>query len=226
MTQPRTPTYARHVRFQVSGVFGPVGSAWEIFSYGISVAGPGATEIGENVLLDGCQDLVAFHQRPESHISETARITSIKAAAIMPDGKWLGGVAQVELTGSFPGGGLNPGGLANAPQVACCVTLRTAINNARSRGRMFLPLPNVSSGLTDGLMSAGDAATIAGSARTLVQDLNNLPGFDGTGEGDGVVVASTFGTNTPVTGISVGRVLDTIRSRRNDLREAYVLAAL
>jgi hypothetical protein len=49
--------------------------------------------------------------------------------------------------------------------------------------------------------------------------VNNQPGFDQNG--NVVVVASTFGALTPVTAVSIGRVLDTMRSRRNALQEAY-----
>jgi len=54
---------------------------------------------------------------------------------------------------------------------------------------------------------------------TLLTSLNNTPGIDVSGLQ--VVVASTKGFNTPVTGVRVGRVVDTMRSRRRQLPETF-----
>jgi hypothetical protein len=221
----RTPTYSPHIRFQCAGQFGPVGGAWEIFSYGLSVGGAGAVSAGADVLEDACQDLIDFHVRQATGISSTARLTSIKAAYVQADGTWQGAEAAYEVTGSWPGGAVNNGSeMPHAPQVALAVTLRTASNTPRTRGRFFLPAPAWGSLSADGLVAEVQAGSTAGSVVQLIQALNNQPGFD---QGDDrVIVASTFGANTPVTSVSVGRVLDTIRSRRNALREAYVSAVV
>jgi hypothetical protein len=218
----RTPTYTPHLRVQVAGALGPAGSAWEIFSWGLSIAGQGAVSASQSVLSDICDDIIAYHQDAATLVSVFARITSIKVALITADGSWQGGEALYERTSpGLPGGGLASGGqLVHAPQVAMCVTLRTAQNTPRTRGRFFLPLPTCAVGGSTGLVDAGQATGLAERTATLIDNLNNQPGFD-QGE-DRVVVASTFGANTPVTSVSVGRVLDTITSRRNALRESYV----
>ena len=53
--------------------------------------------------------------------------------------------------------------------------------------------------------------------------MNNRPGVDFSDVV--VVIASTKGTNSPVTAVRVGRVPDTIRSRRTALPEGYGTAA-
>jgi hypothetical protein len=217
----RTPTYAPHLRIQGTGQLGPVGTAWEVFSYGISVgrSGPGL-DITPARLADLATDFKNFHQRPESGISNIARLTNIKIASILPDGKWQGGKALYETSGNWPGGN-NPGGtMANPPQVALAVTFRTATNTPRTRGRMFLPLPIQHALPADGLIEGGPATTVLNSVLGLVRDLNDAPGVDGSS--DGVVVASSYGTNSVVTSVSVGRRLDVIRNRAADVREAYV----
>jgi hypothetical protein len=219
----RTPTYGPHLRVQVSGVLGPAGSAWEIFSWGFAIGGgSGGLQVAENALSDVCDDVISYWQDPAALVSVFARITSIKIADVQPDGKWRNGVATYERTSpGIPGGSQGAGGtLTHAPQVALAVTLRTAINSPRTRGRFFLPLPTATVPGGSGLMDSGQATGVAERTATLFTQVNNQPGFDNNG--NVVVVASTFGAITPVTSVSVGRVLDTITSRRNALKESYV----
>jgi len=70
------------------------------------------------------------------------------------------------------------------------------------------------------LIAESDVNTIRARAATMLSDINNAPGYD-SGGAPTVVVASTKGYNTPVTGVRVGRVMDTIRSRRRQLSESY-----
>jgi hypothetical protein len=220
----RTPTYRPHLRIQVAGDLGPSGNSWEIFSYGVSIGSPnGVTPGGTTELSDLVDDMLNFHGDTNSGICALARVTSVKVARVLPDGKWEGGKAAYERKGlDRPGGGPNSQYLIHAPQVAHCVTLRSAVNTPRTRGRFFLPLPKWSIQQADALISTADAQTVATAVATLVSNLNNKPGIGS--EGYGVCVASTFGTNSMVTNISAGRALDTIRTRRNNLQEAYVSA--
>jgi hypothetical protein len=57
------------------------------------------------------------------------------------------------------------------------------------------------------------------SAAQLITDMGNENGIDVTGQR--VVVVSSKGYNSEVTGVRVGRVLDTMRSRRRSLPETY-----
>lgn len=107
-------------------------------------------------------------------------------------------------------------GTSNLPaQIANVVTLRTAAQRGRaSSGRFYYPATGrvVSS---DGRLSAATAAAVAVDATTLLNSLNAaLPDWQ-------VAVMSSIGTGTtrPVTHVEVGRVLDTMRSRRRSLEE-------
>jgi hypothetical protein len=219
----RTPTYTPHLRLQASGVLGPAGGAWEIFSYGLSLGRSGGGLTTDEAYLSDCvDDLVAYHGRATSGISAFARLTAVKVALVQPDGSWQGAAPLYERSVDVPGGNDTGSTLMHAPQVSACVTLRTALNTPRARGRFFLPLPFFQVQASTGLAVATQVNQAAESAATLVTALNNQPGID---SGDmNVVVASTFGGINQVTQVSVGRVLDTIRSRRNALREAYLSA--
>jgi hypothetical protein len=68
-------------------------------------------------------------------------------------------------------------------------------------------------------LQQADHASILQSSASFLNALGNEPGIDVLGLTP--VVASTKGYNSIVTGVRVGRVLDTIRSRRASLPENY-----
>lgn len=219
--------FAPHYRITALGQFGSGPS--EIFSYGLNMEF-GSTPIGELVdagpnqaaLDDMADDLAAFHGRAESKISIAAHLTAVKIAHIGADGKYT----QDPFIKSFAvNGGVDDriGAtwfVPRPPQVACAVSLNTDLRGPSGKGRFYLPLPAVSVEATNSYrMSVADAESIRGSVKTLLDSLNNNPGFDIFSPS--VVVASTKGFNTPVTSVRVGRVLDTIRTRRNKLVESY-----
>lgn len=112
-------------------------------------------------------------------------------------------------------------------QLTVVATLQTALERGRgSKGRMFLPPTStlLDSQLgTDGRIPASNADAYADGVRKLVVDLNAA--YVGIQSGDEKVgkvgVASNAGTGSfrPVTEIRVGRVVDTMRSRRAKLIE-------
>lgn len=222
----RTPTFTPHLRVIARGALGPQGGAWEEFSYSIAMGTTGAAlEVTEDYLADLAADVRAFHARPDTNIAADARLTEIKVAHIGVDGKWVGYAPLYRWTGNVAGG-RGPAGLfmANAPQVALACSLRTAAPGPRGRGRFFLPLPAVSANSVDGLIPAATANAVAGSLKTLVQNLNERPGLSTNAMR--TCVASTFGGIYPVTEVRVGRVLDTVRSRRADLQESYAVQGI
>jgi hypothetical protein len=72
---------------------------------------------------------------------------------------------------------------------------------------------------TTGVIDLVPAQGVADSTRTLFENINT-----GLGAGAFVGIDSLQGA-VAVRTVKVGRVLDTIRSRRRDLQEAYVSAA-
>jgi hypothetical protein len=124
------------------------------------------------------------------------------------------------------------------PQVALCVSTVTAARRGYSaKGRFYLPAPTADLA-DDWRLPQAHASTYAGLASTFVKVLRlreavlpppapELPGVwlpcivsphkNGTGPG---------GTVHAITGVRVGRVLDTIRSRRTSLVEDYESSAV
>jgi hypothetical protein len=116
-----------------------------------------------------------------------------------------------------------------APQLSLAVSLLTDRDRGvGSRGRIFLPCPVVcatSIGSDGRLVENAVAATspLAASFKTLLNNLNNWPGPDAS---DTEVAVATQGgrsdpqpANVKVTAFRIGRVIDTMRSRRNALSE-------
>lgn len=108
----------------------------------------------------------------------------------------------------------NPG--APLPTQCCLVaTLTTGVARGRAHiGRLYLPVLDPP-GRISGLIDAGYAATIATKVATMIGAVNTAC----PGDTD-VSIASTFGPAHKVTGVRVGQVVDTMRSRRRSLLEA------
>lgn len=108
--------------------------------------------------------------------------------------------------------------LQPAPQVAIAITLRTAVSRGLAHaGRFYLPLPGTSPS-SDGRLVGTTATAYADAAATAINLINGA--FNDEWR---VGVTSNVGAGREqfVTSVSVGRVLDTIRSRRSSLPEEY-----
>lgn len=109
-------------------------------------------------------------------------------------------------------------------EVSPCVTLRTAVQSRRGRGRFYLPPPVRSQvggqGVFVGLF-AGTGTT--GAAGNIAEAFNN---FKTNNPAVPVVISKVGGTvvTNPVTSVDVGNVPDSQRRRRNRLTEVRVSA--
>lgn len=114
-----------------------------------------------------------------------------------------------------------------ASQLALAVTLRTARERGRgSRGRFYLPPLGMFSSLgTDGRLTTAQAAQMAASAKSLIESINltywSRDGGLRTAMMVGVASNIGAGIFEAATRIEVGRVPDTIRSRRSSLAEDH-----
>lgn len=119
-----------------------------------------------------------------------------------------------------------------ASQLALAVTLRTARERGRgSRGRFYMPPigPFASLG-TDGRLTTAQAQQQANSAKALLESINLTYWARDGGLRTGMMVgvASDIGSGIfeAATRVEVGRVPDTIRSRRSSLSEDHQEAAI
>jgi hypothetical protein len=213
--------YASHLRVTMAGdLSSGTGPVLEQFSYRLNLSNPTAALASDSNRFSGdgaadvAADAVAFHGRVGSRIGSMARLTEVKMASIGPDGKYTADPFIVAV--DQRGGG--PNQITHAPQVSLAVSLTTERRGSSGRGRFYLPVPSTLIG-TNLIIDPIERDQVQASVAQFLQDLNNWPLTD---SGDPrVVIASTKGFNSNVTGVRVGLVLDTIRSRRNNIVEGY-----
>lgn len=155
-------------------------------------------------------------------ISASAQLTSIKLNRIGTDGLYEDTEAkEYVLSPAIPGGGA--AGLI--PQLSIVTTFRGGDERGRAgKGRMFWPPVNGYNNALDatGHISESTATNIGLGAVTLIRAINaayldaELAALVG--------IASSVGTGRfqPVARVTVGRVVDTMRSRRNKDKELPV----
>lgn len=222
MTAPSTlRTYTPHMRLTASGTFqnGPTGAVIERWSWRLNLSDPsagGSTSFSQARCDDYATDIGAFHSRVETLIYSFCRLTEVKLARIGSNGKYSADsfFKVLDIPGGFGSQMTRP------PQVALAVSLGSATRGPRGQGRFYLPAPAAGLG-TDLTVLPGDQEVIRASLNTLFIDLHNVPGVDPLGTTPRVTIASSKGTNSDVTFFRLGRALDTIRTRREDLKESY-----
>jgi hypothetical protein len=154
----------------------------------------------------------------------SAGITSVKVNRIGTDGKYSDDVTREHIFGSPQSG--NTAGQPPA-QLATAVTLRTSVERGRaSKGRFYLPVLSgwVALG-TDGRATAAAAGIAASATVRLLNSVNDLydvlPSTDTSRMRVGVASDIGSGTFREATRVEVGRVPDTMRSRRSSLAEDH-----
>lgn len=151
--------------------------------------------------------------------SNQHRLEFVKFNAIRPDGRYLDqertNQANFEpIVGS--------GGVHNPPQTAIVATLGTSAARGRAHaGRMFLPAIGDPAVGNDGRITVAKAQQVADLVAVFLNNLNNWPGFDGVTTPEVNIMSKLDGSHRKVNHVRVGRVLDTMRSRRSGLSEGY-----
>lgn len=193
----------------------------ETFAWGLSVIPdfPSGGDLNPSALIGQVASAVEDYWSTVD-VSAAAAITMVKFNLIGPDGRYVSDDETVLQEFDPPVSGV--GTLGVPPQIALAISLVT--NRARgrgSRGRFYLPTPSVALE-SNGRLSATAAQRNADASLAFINDLNTI-----VGDGWRVGVASDVGSGVfvPVTAVRVGRVYDTIRSRRRSLAEDYVLTS-
>jgi hypothetical protein len=152
--------------------------------------------------------------------TSSAPLTSIKLNRINTAGRYQDAEVR-EHVYSAPISG--SGGAAVMPaQVAVAVTLRGENERLRAgKGRMYFPFNDYSIVLgTDGRIVQGNAAAMAQRFHQFLQNIAGVYIDSGVGLLPGIASKSGTGAFQVLSYVSVGRVPDTIRSRRSKLDEA------
>lgn len=157
-----------------------------------------------------------------AQITQRAVVTSYKLNLIGTDGRYFndGPGNEVILSGTVGGGAFAP-----PAQLATVATLRTTADRGlASKGRMFLPAcAGYQDVDTNGQAATSAATRVAGAVRQFFIDINAA--YAAAQSGDealgrvGVASDKGVGQFRQVTKVAVGRVPDTMRSRRGKLDE-------
>lgn len=220
--------YLPHCQVTVKGTFGnsPLVDT-EIWNTGYQISDFNFQRLPS--LVQVTQMATAYSDFHASNLSahyNNSYFKELLVSAIGPAGEVLknpdGSYAQVRYTLPLatPGAETSP---YRPFQVACVVTLVTPRAGAAGRGRCYLP-PVANALDANGQMNLAQCQNRANAFRTMLQAVNTALAT-GTYTGE-VVVASSSGTNSKVTSVKTGTVLDTQRRRRNQLQEFYAGASV
>lgn len=217
--------YAPHIRMTASGHFGGASANYEQFSFSLALEGSSLGGFDSDgalqLMADTRMDVATFFNGP-IRFPANAVLDEVKFASIGPDGAYTDDAVIIPA--------VTPGSGSDAPQfpsqVALAISLQTERRGASGRGRFYVPAPQVAIMSTTGTMAVPDQERCVGAAEGLLNAINNAPNLDINGPRFQVVVASSKGFNSPVTRVRVGKALDTIRSRRRSLEEAYLSVPL
>lgn len=187
---------------------------WSLSLYRPSTSGPPPATVPTAVI-----NATSAFFTASALISNGAQLRWIKLNQIGADGRYTEpSTVQYDYPTPYPTGASTT---IVAPQISLAITLRTAVERgAASKGRFYMPLP--ARALTSaGVMGSSDQTSIATFATTYLNALNAAL------DPWRVSVLSDTGAGAarPVTHVDVGRVLDTIRSRRRSFTEVYVSGA-
>lgn len=152
-------------------------------------------------------------------MSSQAKCTMIKLNLIGTDGRYVGDDTVFHEFVPPVGSGANTG---VAPQLSYVVGLETAATRGRaSRGRFYLPLPADAVDPANGTLSTATQTSWKASVDPFLSAVNGAM----AGWTLGVTSNIGAGTQRGVTNARYGRVLDTMRSRRDKFAESYIAGA-
>jgi len=158
-------------------------------------------------------------------INANAKLTSVKLNRINTSGHYADPDTKEHLFGTPIAGGYTAKG--QPPQLSVAVTLRGQDPRARAgKGRMFFPVCQYATEGLDasGRLSDASALIVANGAGNLLGAINDVYLSASINAVAGIASAAGTGAFQAVDTITVGRVVDTIRSRRNKLDEDPVVA--
>lgn len=176
----------------------------------------------ENLLAHYVTCIASWFISGDSMISSAAKLEHVKFNRIGLNGRYHD--QDSHETVFTPIQGSNAGSAKFPNQVALAITLTTAVNRGpANKGRFYSPLPSVPVEQSDGMITAANADLIAASATTLIEAISDTPGLDTASDPGVVVMSRKLGApyTRRVSGVKVGRVLDTQRRRRRSLSENY-----
>jgi murein DD-endopeptidase MepM/ murein hydrolase activator NlpD len=195
-----------------SGVFGAVATPVEAWSFSIKL------EPRENALDNAgkaAAGRAAYQARYSAIMHPNTSLTRVRFSKHAAGGLVEKGAdgAYAQADDEIGSAGTGPSSTLFPLQSALCISLNTNRPGARGKGRFFLPMPAMTLGPDYRLTEFGQTQ-VANASQAFLADIAAQVGDP--------VIASSFGFRSLVTSLRVGRVVDTLRSRRRDLDESYL----
>ena len=201
----------------------------DVFNMSLSIVpngGTGMPAVTDALLADVAADVGAWFPKSQQlslggglSISGSAKLTSIKLNRINSAGHYQDpGTKEHVYPTPIPGVSSST---TIAPQLSIAATLRGANERALAgRGRFYPPITLSSSAVaSDGRLAVTATQYYAYGVMSLINAINDSYLSAGVNALVGIASRSGAGAFQSVQKVSVGRVVDTMRSRRNKLAE-------
>jgi len=173
--------------------------------------------------IDMAEDFWTFLNAIKTNQYNGFKWTHVKIAPILADGTY--GAPSATYTFTSPLVGASAAGTL-PPEVALAVSFRAPIIGRRGRGRFYIPALAPSLTLAaDGTASTGAITPLLAAAKTLSDNLKNVPGADNYTPMLSVLSAGSVTAVRPAE-IRVGNHWDAQRRRQHQVPETYTSQAL
>lgn len=210
--------YATHVRMVFIGTLGTNTPAPEEFTF--SICADKISDLTQTQNDNALAAMGAFFASAGAKISNAAVLREMKSALIGPDGRYVNPF-PIASFGTYTGAAA----ATVPPQVALAVQLRS-LETRRSKGRFYLPMFTGQVQATSLQVSGTDINNVSTGVTTALQAINTAIGAGAGGAGGICIASKAHASNYIPSIVAVGKVADTIRRRRAELAEDYVLSAL
>jgi len=212
----RNMAYAPHVRVQFGGTITNAGEPNEVWSCSVNVTPASGFQILA-YMDEMAPELLAWFRSVNSHCASNASLDYLKVNAIGPDGKYVDPTTTNVHDYSAPNSGGEP---PIWPSILTVVTSwRTELQRGPgSRGRIYLPNWTHGSASTI-VLSVTDQENYLNAGLALLDVIANTPGGH---HAVPVIASNVNATNTPITRVEVGNIVDVQRRRKDAYTEVYV----
>ena len=205
---------APHLRVTFSGIFGSLSAPQEIWQFALHYRDTVTTSV-TSAAADACMQ--AFKDSYAGALRQFVGITQVKLSHINAAGH----LASEPVISTAPGQMM--GGAGAFPfQIAAAVTLCSNKfgKGPLTHGRFYLPGPGGGISLDD----RWDSSAVVAGTKTFINSVSaSLAGSIQPRPGP-ILVSRASPDFADVDRVLVGDVLDTIRTRRNKLKESYTLS--
>lgn len=183
---------------------------------------PNDTNFGLSYQLDLANDFLIWWNACKGFVTNAFKLQRVKVALIDREGTYCYGASEFSLKTPVAGSSSN----ATAPEIACAISFRADVLGRRGRGRMFFPaLANTAIDPT-GIASPTMTTLFANSTKSLVDNLQSLPGLPGDHFPMLMVTSAGKEDAYRPAEIRVGNHLDVQRRRQHQTVETYTSLGL